>query len=304
MHDECEVIIPTFYPGEVIINLLNSIPKDYKIKIIDNGFDDELKKIILKSNLDIDHIELGDVGLGKSFNYALSNIKTKYAFITQPDVTLAKDCIKNLVKIANEFSNAAIISPLYFDNGIYSKFDFYDLKISKLKKIISNKKNKNLINSMPQGNICVEAINSTAILINVEKIKSVNGWDENFYTYLEDMDLCLRVRLRGFEIIKTPFASIDHKGFLSHRLENRESRNISRIWNFTWSSLYFTKKHRSKLFFFIYYWKLIIKILIKIFINFLFLNKKKIKIYQVRLSACISFFSKKNFSQSKYKKLL
>lgn len=298
---QCEIIIPTFYPGKVILELFRSIPSEYAIKIIDNGNDIELKKIISKSSLKIEHYEVGDIGLGKSFNYALSIIKTKFALITQPDVVLSENCIKLLIQTASKYPNAAIITPLYYDNEIYSRYDFYNLKLSKSKKLLSSKTNKKTYNYIPEGDFSVEAVNATAFLIDVEKIKSIGGWDEKFYTYLEDIDLCLRLRQSDFEIIKTPLAKVWHKGFSSHSYKNKEEMNNSRIWNFTWSSIYFTKKHRNNLFFRLYFLKLFTKALIKFFIYFLFNKKTKIKKNQIKLHACLSFILKKNFLDIKKK---
>ena len=38
------IIIPTFYPGKIIIKCLNSLPKYSEIIIVDNGIDKELEK--------------------------------------------------------------------------------------------------------------------------------------------------------------------------------------------------------------------------------------------------------------------
>ena len=40
---------------------------------------------------------------------------------------------------------------------------------------------------MPSGDFCAQAVNATAMLIKKHNQK-VNGWDENIYTYLEDID--------------------------------------------------------------------------------------------------------------------
>ena len=37
MNNDCEIIIPTYYPGKIICSLIKSIPKKYNIKIIDNS---------------------------------------------------------------------------------------------------------------------------------------------------------------------------------------------------------------------------------------------------------------------------
>jgi N-acetylglucosaminyl-diphospho-decaprenol L-rhamnosyltransferase len=301
MNQKCTIVVPTFYPGEIILNLLKTIPSEYKILIVDNGEDDELTSIIKNCPLKIEHLKVGDVGLGRSFNVALSKIKTDYMFLTQPDVTLSVNCIAYLMETIQYYPKAAIVSPLFYDGKIYSPYDFYDLKISKNKKIIDNKKNKKKFNIIPAGDISVEAINSTALLIDVNKIKQIGGWDNNFYTYLEDIDLCLRLRQKNYEIIKTPSAIIKHSGFESHHEKNKEKMNISRNWNFCWSSIYFLKKHRSKFFFIKCFFFKIAKYQIKIIIYFLLNRKFKLKLYRVKLDACINFILGKSFKESRWK---
>ena len=66
--NNCQVILPTFYPGKKIINCINSIPDKYPIAIIDNGNDDELGDILKKIPRRISHYKVGDIGLPKSFN--------------------------------------------------------------------------------------------------------------------------------------------------------------------------------------------------------------------------------------------
>jgi len=300
MNLKCTVVVPTFYPGEIILNLLKTIPLEYKILIVDNGEDENLKNIIKHCPSIIEHLKVGDVGLGRSFNIALSKIQTDYIFITQPDVTLSSNCITNLIENIQKYPKAAIVSPLFYDKKIYSPYDFYDLKISKNKKIINIKKNKKKINTVPTGDISVEAINSTALLVDVNKIKQIGGWDNNFYTYLEDIDLCLRLRQKNYEIIKTPCAYIKHSGFQSHEEKNKDKMNISRNWNFCWSSIYFSKKHRSKFYFLKYFCLQIIKYQVKIIINLLLNRKFKLKLYRVRLNACINFALGKSYKESRW----
>ena len=301
MNKHCTIVIPTFYPGNVILNLFKSIPVEYKILLVDNGNDNDLTNIIKKSHLSIDHLKVGDIGLGKSFNIALTKVKTDYMFLTQPDVILSENCISNLLKTIKIYPKAAITSPLFFDTKTYSPYDYYDLKISKNKKIIERKKIKNKKNIMPTGDISIEAVNSTALLLDVNKIKEIGGWDNNFYTYLEDIDLCLRLRKKNYEIIKTPSSFVEHLGFQSHHEKHKDNMNISRNWNFCWSSIYFFKKHRSKLNYVRYLIKQIMKNQIKIIINYILNRKAKLKLYRIRLDACISFINGKSFKDSKWK---
>ena len=187
----CSVVIPTLFPVNIIENLFKSIPVVEEILVLDNSNDIELEKLIKQSYIDIKYIPTGDIGLGRTFNKALKITKCELMFITQPDVIIERNCIENLLSAYKKYENVALLSPLLFEDNQYSKYDHYDLKLNKKKEIL-NLKVKNNKNIFPSGDFGVEAINSTAVLIDKEKIKSVNGWDNYYYTYLEDIDLCLK----------------------------------------------------------------------------------------------------------------
>ena len=245
MSEKCTIVLPTFFPGEQIVKCIETIPKIFKIVIIDNSYDDRLIKFIKKYN-NIEYHNIGDVGLGKTFNYALSIIKTELIFLTQPDVTLRNRCLENLVNSTLLYPSAGILAPIVFDNGIYSKYYFYYLKYDKKNKVFNNKKFKNGISIVPSGDYSVDAINATSMLLNTNLMKTIGGWDDNIYVYLEDIDISLRLKLNGNEIIKIRNAEVDHKGFSSHFLEIKDTMNLSRVWHFTWSSIYFQKKFGKK----------------------------------------------------------
>ena len=210
------IIIPTFYPGRIIKKCLASLPPVSEIIIIDNGEDLELEEIIKLQKLKIKHFKVGDIGLSKSFNIALAKSKNENILITQPDVYFEKNSIINLIKAQKRYKKVGIISPLLFEKKKYSQYDYLDLSLSKLGNL-QNKKKKKKINILPSGDICVEAVNATAMLIKKSIIKKINGWDENIYTYHEDIDLCLRLRRKKYSIMKIKNSIAHHIGFGSKK---------------------------------------------------------------------------------------
>ena len=300
MSEKCTVVLPTFFPGEQIVKCIETIPKIFKIVIIDNSYDERLIKFIKKYN-NIEYHNIGDVGLGKTFNYALSIIKTELIFLTQPDVTLRNNCLENLINSTLLYPSAGILAPIVFDNGIYSKYDFYDLKYDKINKIFNNKKFKDGINILPSGDYSVDAINATSMLLKTNLMKKIGGWDENIYVYLEDIDISLRLKLNGNEIIKIRNSEVDHKGFSSHFLEIKETMNLSRIWHFTWSSIYFQKKFGKKHIYIINLAKVIFFSVTKNIFHLFFFNKRKLNINNIKISACIShILNKGSYFRSKH----
>jgi len=289
---DCTVIIPAYFPDDKILDNINSIPQEVKIIIVDNSYDHSLLAKIKKIS-NCEYYNIGDVGLGKTFNFALQKVKTKFMLLTQPDVVLRKKCLENLIVGINKYEGAGIVVPIVYDLGHYSKYDFYDLKYSKLNKTFNQKNLKNKKNIFPAGDFCVDAVNATTMLIRTDAIKKIGGWDNNIYVYHEDIDICLRMYLNNYYIVKIFDAVVDHQGWSSHFLEIKNTMNLTRVWHFTWSSIYFNFKFCNKVYASIFFLKVLIKAICKFLVYGIFYNKEKFKINIIRLSACFAFFFKR-----------
>ena len=288
------IAIATFYPGNIINECLASLPNNKEILIIDNGNDKKLRDNLSKiNNKNLQYHNIGDVGISMSLNYAISKSSNNYVFITQPDVIISSQSIDNLIEASEKYDKIGMVSPLTFDDKNYSKYDHYDLKMTKSGKVLNSKKKTSL--KKPEGDICVEAINSTALLVKKDVIEKIGKWDENIYTYLEDIDMCLRLRLAGYQIIKVCDAKAYHIGFGSHEKKNHKKHDILRNWHFCWSSIYFKNKHATKISFLIFYITIFFKSLFKSIIYSILFNKNKSEINLIKLRACLSYlFSRKS----------
>jgi len=287
----CTVVLPTFFPGDEIFSNLESIPSNLKILIIDNSYNENLKQKIFKYK-NCQYYNIGDVGLGRTFNFALEKVITPYVLLTQPDVVLRKNCVENLLKSFNQYSNLGMAVPIVYDNKEYSKYDFYDLKYSKEEKKFLKNKAKDLLIA-PKGDFCVDAVNATTMLIKIEALKKINGWDKNYYVYLEDIDICLRLRLNNYTIIKIASAEVDHLGWSSHFSHIGKTMNISRIWHFTWSSLYFESKFCKKHIVLKKLFNVVFLSITKLLMNLLIFRFKKVNQNYIKLSACYAFMFKR-----------
>ena len=294
------IIIPTFYPGKIIKKCFDSLPLTSEIIVIDNGEDSELEKIIKLQKHKIKHYKVGDIGLSRSFNIALAKSQNESMLLTQPDVCFEKDSILNLIKAQKKYNNAGIISPLSFEKKKYSRYDYLDLSLSKEGNLKNTKRPKK-INIIPSGDICVEAVNATAMLIRKSIIRKINGWDENIYTYHEDIDLCLRLRKKGYSIMKINNSIVNHIGFGSNKKKNRKKINKSRNWHYCWSSLYFKDKFSSRPVFYFFFIKMFLKYFIKFIINFTLQRKEHYSRSFIRFTACLNYiFVKKANYRVKY----
>ena len=215
------VIITSFHSGEKIFNCIESINKDVKIIVIENSNDQELKKKIQSKYKNVDCIlSEENLGYGAGNNLGLSKVLTNYALIVNPDVTLENDTIDNFFLTINSVKNFGIIAPISKDE-IYTNFS------------IDNDKNLKE----------VESVKGFAMFLSMNNLKEVKFFDENFFLYFEEIDLCKRIRKNDIKIYIDPSIKVNHLGGTSHNSELNKTMELSRNWHWMWSSFYYHKKH-------------------------------------------------------------
>ena len=89
----------------------------------------------------------------------------------------------------------------------------------------------------------VDYVDGFSMLINKKKFKSNDYFDENFFMYLENVDLCRRVFNERGSIFIIPKAEINHKGAEAVDQNFYEEVELSRNWHWVWSKFYFNKKN-------------------------------------------------------------
>ena len=170
-------IVVTYNSKKVIYECLNSIPKDFHKLIIENSSDDKLKKE-LEQNYDNTKVILSsNVGMGAGNNLGIIKSNTQYVYVLNPDVLLKEDTLSQINNSIKKLDDFAILSPVS-DNLNYPNF--------KTKKKIDLDVNKFIEN--------VEEVDGYSMIINKNYFFDNNFFDENFFMYLENVDLCLRVK--------------------------------------------------------------------------------------------------------------
>ena len=73
---------------------------------------------------------------------------------------------------------------------------------------------------------CRDWVNGAFMLFRSEVFESISGFDQQFFMYCEDVDICLRLQLQGYELRCVPSAVIEHEG---QRASRRKLRHL--IWH-------------------------------------------------------------------------
>ncbi len=260
------IVIASFKSEKKIKNCINSIDKQAKVLVIENSSNLNFKENLEKEFNNVECILAGaNIGYGSANNIGLKKVKTRYALILNPDATLHSSALEKFIKMTEKIHNFAIMAPYIQEEK--NKFDNIYLK-----------------NTQP---VEVENIKGFAMFLNLSEFKDVGFFDESFFFYFEEIDLCKRLINQGKKIYLIPEIKIEHGGGVSHDESINAEMELSRNWHWMWSTFNYHKKYKG---FFVSFFIILPKMssaIVKVLVYSLIFNEKK-KIYYQRLSGLIN----------------
>ena len=225
------IVIVTFKSESVIHDCIRSIGNDIDIIVVDNSNNLEFKEKLEKIYTNVSCLlSEKNLGMGAGNNIGIKNVKTDYVLILNPDVILENSTINELILASQKIPNFAILAP------ISSNIDYPNYKFLEDEKKINEKKSP----------FKVKSIDGFAMLFNkkrLDEIISKDYFDENFFMYLENDDLCKRIRNVNEDIFIVPTSKIKHLGGKAVDIKYKSGIELSRNWHWIWSKFYFNKKH-------------------------------------------------------------
>ena len=274
-------IIVTFKSEHIIHECIESLPKDSNIIIIENSNNQELKKQLEEKYSKINVVVQENSGMGAANNKGIKLCKTDYAFVINPDVKFHKDTIQELIALSLKYNDYSILAPISDD----IKYPNYKIN------------NKKIENDDPDF-LSVDSVDGYAMLINKNKFNDNIYFDENFFLYLENDDLCLRKKRENNKIYVAKKAKIHHLGGKSHLTIHEKEIEFLRNWHWMWSKFYFNKKHYGYLKALLISLPTLISSMIRFFYYFVTHNNFKKKIYIMRFSGLLnSMFGRKSWKR-------
>ena len=268
------VIIVSYKSDYVIENCINSIHSEIEIVVVDNSNNDQLKEKIETKYKNVKYIlSKENLGMGAGNNLGIKNVNRDFVLILNPDVTLEKSSIDEMIIASQEIENFGIIAPL----SDKSEYPNYTLK--------------KMNDFDPIKPFKVKSVDGYAMLLNLKKLKKLNGFyffDENFFLYLENEDLCLRLEKNDENIYIVPKSRIHHLGGKAVDPKYKNEIEYLRNWHWMWSKFYFNKKHYGYLIALFKVFKNLFSAKIKFFYYFITFNTFKRRIYKMRILGLIS----------------
>ena len=259
---ELTVVIVTFKSEPKIFDCLVSIRNLAEIIVVENSNNDDLKRKLENKFSNLKCILTGEnLGYAAANNIGLKRVKTKYALVLNPDTILDENAIQRFVKSAESLKDFWLMGPAS-DQMVELEFKENDI-------------------------IEVNNLKGFAIFLNMSKFNN-EYFDENFFLYFEEIDLCKKVKNHNGKIYLDRLIKINHDGSKSVNSLNKIELEKNRNWHWMWSTFYYHKKYKGFfLALLIIFPKLLSAFIKTVFYSILF-DKNKRDIYFCRLSGIVN----------------
>jgi N-acetylglucosaminyl-diphospho-decaprenol L-rhamnosyltransferase len=263
-HNNTTFIIVTFKSENIIHDCLKTLPKDYKKIIVENSGNIKLKEDLEQNYENLEVILSENLGMGTSNNIGIKRCNTKFAYVINPDIKFKENTLYELIKGIDQIDDFAILSPI--SNNV--RYPNYTL----------SKKS-----SFSENIISVDCIDGYSMLINKKKFKDNIFFDENFFMYLENDDMCITKKKDKENLYIIKNSLIEHLGGKSSDQKYKKDIELLRNWHWMWSKFYFNKKHHGIFYALLISSKSFCSSIVKYFLYSISLNYYKKQIYKMRL---------------------
>lgn len=199
------------------INSFLAIPFSKKLYLIDNSPTNALKEVI-------DHPEVEyffndkNLGFGSGHNLVLDKIKgySDFHIILNPDVSFEPNIISELISELKKYDDVALIAPkVLFPNGNHQytirKYPmFYDLIIRRLNIFKGRIFDQEYRNEDLNKPFFVDYVTGCFQLYKTNDFVNLKGFDERYFLYMEDVDICRKIDEIGQKKLYYPKVNITH----------------------------------------------------------------------------------------------
>jgi len=222
----------------------------YEVFVVDNGSGDGSAEMVEKEFPAVNLIRNVNNGFSKANNIALQQVAGDFVLILNPDTKLGVDVLQSCIDyLKANLDTGALSCRVLMPDGTLDKASrrnfpdplnaFY--RFSGLARIFPSSRRFGSYNLtfLPEDQATdVDAISGCFMLIPRHVLNEVGLFDERFFMYGEDLDLCLRIKRAGYRIYYYPAVAITH-----YKRQSSRKTPLTSLWHFHDAMWIFYKKH-------------------------------------------------------------
>jgi GT2 family glycosyltransferase len=231
--DELTVVIVTYNSAHCVPALAAGLQGITRVIVVDNASDDDTVACI-QAQIPQAWVlaNASNLGFGAANNRALREVQTRYSLLLNPDCLPGEGFFMGMVRAANQFPDAAILAPhLLRRNG--------EVELSyRWPATHWTSAGPGALGSCSVGFVC-----GAVMLLNMPVMQTIGFFDETFFLYYEDDDLCLRLFNAQLPVVLVPEVQAVHSSRGSVKGKVPLKSEYIRGYYHAQSKLTFEKKH-------------------------------------------------------------
>jgi GT2 family glycosyltransferase len=153
-------------------------------------------------------------GFGTACNRAAEKSEAPVLFFVNPDCELVNDCVTPLLACLKE---AEVVGPKVLNPNGTIQLSFGPF-LSLMNEAIQRRHMHNestlqgqqWLKQKTASRFYPDYVSGCALMIRTELFRKIGGFDEDFFLYEEDVDLCKRLKEQGYRVLYEPAAQIVH----------------------------------------------------------------------------------------------
>lgn len=240
-------LITVYYnTPEDLLRLAHSIrrymkPEQCEFLVVDNASQEDLRSQLPDA---VYLRQESNGGFGRGCNRGAERASAPALFFVNPDCELVEDCVTPLL---GALQRAAVCGPrvAYPDGALQLSFGPY---LSVRNEALQRRRMRWERSERVQqwlagiGEFEPDYVSGCAMMVRADVFRAAGGFDENFFLYHEDVDLCKRIRGMGHPVMYVPSSRILHE---KNRSADR-ARDRVRV-EYRKSQIYYYRKHHGLL---------------------------------------------------------
>ncbi len=215
-----------------------------EVVVVDNASSDGSADAVAEQHPNVVLHRLdSNIGFGRAVNKGAAGATTRWLLLINPDARIDEGAIGRLLDVAAARPGHGLYGGRFIDvrrqtnedsvavlPTLSNLFAYATGVGTILRRLGWRSPPRRAANS--EQPIEVDALPGTFVLVETEAWRDVGGFDERFFMYSEDLDLCMRVRATGRRPLYVPQASIRHIGGASSSSGSKEVLKLRSLVTF------------------------------------------------------------------------
>lgn len=225
------VIMVSYMTGPALLEAIHAVMADediFELILVDNGNTLEARKRLSDVVAQHNRIRLlqghGNIGFARACNYGANLARGEYFLFLNPDALIAEGAARNMANCGQNLTIPWVTGGMLRDvngreqrggrRGALTPFSAL-VSFTPLHKLPFLNSIHKESDALPRQAQAYPTVSGACLMMSRTSFEAVDGFDEDYFLHVEDIDVCRRAREQGGDVYFVPNATVMHYGSTS-----------------------------------------------------------------------------------------